>query len=246
MFPLHCWPPSSPRLECSPSEWDFRFSGRVNLDRRQAINRARTLIEKAGYRLEQVGADLDPSEVEKPFKSGKDTIAFYSIDWLDVRGNPGVTIKLNAESGQMVGMELWSRTTWMPPSTEETALIHSVRAANPARTRANPEYARELWPVMRKALAEYAGKLGLPVLAPVEKAHVQKIVFRGLARGPVAEIVMTNGWSFGFYGSGIRWYESGDCLWKRSKPPLYPSEFEGAAKLSERQAEEIVRATVGK
>jgi hypothetical protein len=88
--------------------------GPVNLNRNQAIGKARYALRRLGYDLHEIYVDQEPAKVRDPFRWGTNTISIYRVEWNDPlqQNSPAVKIVLSGSDGTICSMEVYSPVFW--------------------------------------------------------------------------------------------------------------------------------------
>ena len=216
------------------------YYGQVKMSRDKAVQLARDTLKKINVPLEDVFADQEP-EVTLPEKIETNTVPRYEITWLDPYGSKGADFEINAQTKEVERMLLRSWNLQRPPP--KTISPSPAPLDWPA---VNPEYARQLIPMMFKAVDEYAQKLSLPIPQPLTTNNVAKVMITDNEGWPHAEIELTNGWRFIYRHTMVNGYYAPDVFVTVDKRPFHLKEFQGKWNLTTNQAVELVKKTLAK
>lgn len=217
-----------------------RYYGQVRMTRSEAVQFARDALKKLGISLEDVFAEQEP-RVTEPEKFGTNTVPHYDIDWLCPWGGDSADIHINANTKRI------ERIYFLNKNLEHKLKIGVVPPPVPPDwPPVNPEYARQLIPIMLKAIDDYSWTLSLPVPRQLTTDDVARVEIHDNGGWPHAEITLTNGWRFiyrhrmvnGFY-SPQNWFDS-------SNRKIHFKEFKGTWNLTTNQAIEVVRQALEK
>ena len=227
----------------------------------EAIQIARDAIRKLGIPLEDVFAEQKPRVAIRKKYTDTNAVPHYEIQWIDPRGHGGIFGEVNAEtektalvSGPATDIQINGETK----EIEEVrfALVKSLRrpppeiniipVASPDWPSVNPEYARQLIPIMFKAIDDYAQKLSLPIPRPLTTNNVARVEIHDNEGWPHAEIELTNGWRFIYRHTMVNGHYAPDNLFASDNRPIHIKEFEGKWNLTTNQAIEVVRKAMAK
>jgi hypothetical protein len=226
------------------------YYGPVRMSQEKAIQLARDTLKKLNIHLEDVFADQNP-QVVPPVKIETNTVPRYEITWIDPFGGNAADFEVNAQTKQVERMYLrsWNlrrpppKVNVIPPDEEEG---HDFFSAQIPPQKINPEYARQLVPMMFKAIDEYAQKLSLPVPRSLTTNNVAKVEIHNNGGWPHCEIWLTNGWRFIYRHCMVNGYYAPDVFVTTDNRPFHLKEFEGKWNLTTNQAIELVKRTVAK
>lgn len=240
-----------------PNRIPFYF-GEVRMTKDEAVQMARDALRKLGIPLEDVFAEQEP-RVRLPIKIGTNTVPYYEIQWLDPRINsqvigpdtpetentalvtmPAVDIQINAETKQLEDLAISGKNLARPGPPIGVTPIPA-----PDWPSVNPEYARQLIPMMFKAIGDYAQKLSLPVRLPLTTNNVARIKIYDNEGWPHAEITLTNGWQFIYRHTMVNGYYAPDNLFGSDRK-IHIKDFEGKWNLTTNQAIAVVREALRK
>ena len=218
------------------------YYGEVKMTKDEAVQFARDTIKKLGIRLEDVFADQEP-RVTLPVKLEGNTVPHYEIDWFDprVENLPGIAIHINANTKQVERINLVNMNLQSPRPK-----LNLVPISDAHWPSVNPEYARQLLPMMFKAIEEYAQKLSLPIPRPLTTNNVARVEIHNNGGWPHCEITLTNGWHFVYRHCMVNGYYSPESLWDSMNRRIHIEEFEGKWNLKTNQAIELVKKTLAK
>lgn len=219
------------------------YYGKVKMTKDEAVQFARDTLKKLGISLEDVFAEQEP-RVTPPVHIGTNTVPHYQIEWIDPRADNlhTVDIHINAETKQIERIYLFSRNLEQPPPK-----LNVIPPPAPLEwPSVNPEYARQLIPMMFKAIDEYAEKLSLPSPRPLTTNNVARVEIHDNEGWPHAEIWTTNGWKFIYRHTMVCGYYAPDIFLSGDNPKIHIKDFEGQWNLTTNQAIEIVRQALKK
>ena len=221
----------------------------TNMTSGQAIRLARDTITRLGIPLQAVFAEQEP-RVLPPRDNATSTAAHYRIEWRDPRGNgPGpVQMEINAQTRQIQNLLLRGRNLQAPSPTVSIVppTGHGMFDSQLPTDRPNPEYARELIPIMLKAIEQYADKLSLPIPHPLTTNHVARVELYDNGGWPHCEIELTNNWRLVYRHAMVSGYYGPDNFFASDNRPIRIKEFEGNWRLTTNQAIAVVRQAVAK
>ena len=218
------------------------FYGEVRMTKPEAVRLARDTLKKLGIPLESVFAEQDP-EVSGPQTIGTNTVPHYQVVWHHPRGGRSVSMEINGNLKRVERICLRNESLERPPP--KVSVTPQRGPSSPAWPQVNPEYARQLVPVVLHAIEEYAQKLALPVPKPLTTNEVERFRVRDNGGWPHCEIHLTNGWRFVYRHAMVNGYEAPDTLlFGRDRGPILAHDFAGKWRMSEGQAIELVRKTL--
>ncbi|MGH7977991.1 MAG: hypothetical protein ACREE6_01350 [Limisphaerales bacterium] len=234
------------------------FYGKVNMTKDEAVRMARDTLRKLDIPLEDVFAEQEP-RVALPIKIGTNTVPHYEIQWLDPRINsqvigqdnpqtektalvtmPAVDIQINGETKQIENLAISGKNLARPGPRIGVTPIPS-----PHWPSVNPEYARQLIPMMFKAIGDYARKLSLPVQLPLTTNNVARVRIYDNEGWPHAEITLTNGCRFIYRHTMVNGYYAPDNLFGSDRK-IHIKDFEGKWNLTTNQAIAVVKDALRK
>jgi hypothetical protein len=218
-----------------------KYFGQVNMSPDKAVELARTTLRKLNIPLEDVFADREP-HVPPLVKIETNTVSRYDVIWIDPYGSKSAEFEVNAETMRIERMHLHSRNLHHPPPR----INQSAVMAPSDWPAVNPEYAKQLIPLMFKAIAAYAEKLSLPILLPLTTNNVALVEIHDNGGWPHAEITLTNGWRFIYRHTMVNGYYSPTAFNTTGYSPLHLKDFEGKWNLNTNQAIELVKKTLAK
>ena len=220
------------------------FYGEVKMSKAEAVQLARDTLKKLGLPLESVFAEQEP-EVSGPPMVGTNTVPHYQVLWPHPRGGTSVQMEINGNLKRVERIRLRNERLEKPPPYVSVVPEHEPRS--PVWPQVNPDYARQLIPMILQAIDEYGQKLSLPVPRPLSTNHVARIRIRDNNGWPHCEIHLTNGWRFVYRHTMVSGYESPDTLlFGHERGPLLVKDFAGQWNLPEPEAIELVRRTLAK
>lgn len=218
-----------------------KYFGQVNMKPDEAIGLARITLRKLNIPLEDVFADQEP-QVTPLVKIETNTVPRYDVTWIDPYGSKSAEFEVNAESKRIERMHLHSWNLHRPPPT-----INQPAVMMPSDWPAvNPEYAKQLIPLMFQAISAYAEKLSLPILLPLTTNNVAFVEIHDNGGWPHAEITLTNGWRFIYRHTMVNGYYAPDAFVTSVGHPLHVKEVEGKWNLTTNQAVDLVKKTLAK
>ena len=218
-----------------------KYFGQVNMNQDEAVELARTMLRKLNIPLEDVFADQEP-QVTPPAKIETNTVPRYDVIWIDPYGTKSAEFEVNAEAKRIERMHLHSWNLHRPPPT-----INQPAMMAPSEWPAvNPEYAKQLIPLMLKAIETYAEKLSLPIPLPLTTNNVALAEIHDNGGWPHAEITLTNGWRFIYRHTMVNGYYAPDVFVSTANRPVHIKEFEGKWNLTTNQAIDLVKRTLAK
>ncbi len=219
------------------------FFGELNMPRGDAVQLARDTLGKLGIPLESVFAEQDP-RVSGPFQVGANTVPHYYVQWPDPRGPLSVDIEVNGNAKRVERIMVRSENLEKPPPEISTA--PSRAPARPPRPSVNPEYARQLMPLVLSAIETYAEKLALQVPRPITTNQVE--VFRVTDNGgwPHCEIELSSGWRFVYRNNMVNGYDAPDALFVNKPRRIVLKHFLADSKMTQAEAAQLVRDTIAK
>lgn len=234
------------------------FYGKVNMTKDEAVRMARDTLKKLGIPLEDVFAEQEP-RVGLPIKVGTNTVPHYEIQWLDPRINsqivsqdnpqtertalvtmPAVDIQINGETKQIESLAVFSK--FLGTSRPR---ISVTPISAPDWPSVNPEYARELIPIILKAVNDYAGRLSLPIRCPLTTNSMARLEIVDNGGWPQAEMTLTNGWRFIYRHTMVNGYYAPDNLFGSDRK-IHIKDFEGKWNLTTNQAIAVVKDALRK
>jgi len=226
-----------------------KYYGRDAINEEEAVQLARSALKKLGIPLEDVFAEQEPL-VTLPLKIGTNIVPHYEIKWLDPRGSDSVDIHINGNTKQIERLYLVNKNlersqlkiNVIPPDAEEG---HDFFSAQIPPQKINPEYARQLVPMIFKAIDEYAQKLSLPIPRPLTTNNVARVKIYNNGGWPHCIIELTNGWQFVYRHCMVNGYYTPSDLLSGSLP-IHIKNFEGKWILTTNQAIDLVKKNLAK
>jgi hypothetical protein len=234
------------------------YYGKAKMTKDDAVQMARDILKKLGIPLEDVFAEQEP-RVSGPVEIGTNAVPHYEIQWLDPRINsqiigednlqtektalvvfPAVDIQINGETKELEEIVLVSK--FLAESRPRIDVTPIPVLDWPS---VNPEYARQLIPLMFRAIDEYVRKLSLP-LPPLTSNNVAKVSISDNEGWPHAEIETTNGWRFVYRHTMVNGYYAPENLFSSDDRKIHIKDFEGKWNLTTNEAIEIVRQALKK
>jgi nitrogen fixation protein len=216
------------------------YYGKVKMGQDEAVQLARDTLKKLSIHLEDVFADQNP-QVVPPVKIGTNTVPRYGITWFDPFGGTAADFEVNAQTKQIERMYLRSWNLRRP-----SPKINVVPVSDPDWPSVNPEYARQLIPMMLKAIDDYAQKLSLPIPRPLTTNNVARVEIHDNGGWPHCEIILTNGWRFTYRHCMVNGNYAPDVFVTTDNHPFHLKEFEGKWNLTTNQAIKLVKTTLAK
>jgi hypothetical protein len=220
-----------------------RFFGEVKMSKAEAIQLARDSLAKLGISLESVFAEQEP-RVREPWKVGTNTVPHYYVIWPDPRGATSVDIEINGNARRLERIWLFNKSLVRPPP--KVAVVASPVPNQPRWPTVNPEYARQLIPIMLRAIDEYGQKLSLSIPRPLTTNHVARCRVGENFGRPYCKLELTNGWRFLYEHSMVTAYYAPDNLFDSEQRQILVKEFVGKWNITEAQAVELIRRTLAK
>jgi hypothetical protein len=219
-----------------------RYYGEVKMTKEEAVQFARDIVKKLGIPLEDVFAEQEPI-VTLPEKIGTNTIAHYEITWIGPGGSKSADIGINANTKQIDRIYFLNRNL-EHPRPKINAIPTSARLDWPST---NPEYARQLIPMMFRAIDEYAKKLSLPIPRPLTTNNVARVRVSDNGGWPDCDVELTNGWRFVYRHTMVNGYFSPKALLTDiHNRAIHIRDFEGKWNLTTNQAIELVKENLAK
>jgi hypothetical protein len=223
------------------------FFGPVRMSKAEGIQLARDTLRKLGVKLECVFAEQKP-RVTGPLPNGTNTIPHYRIEWLDPRYDgqaPGcVTIDIDAQVKRVERIYLNSKAMERPPPEVEVVPPRDPRF--PVWPQVNPDYAWRLLPIALTAVEDYGRKLALRLPRPLTTNHVARFSVADNGGWPHSEIELTNGWRFIYRNSMVNGFYAPDNFFNSDKRPILIRDFRGEWRMTESEAQDLVRRTLAK
>jgi hypothetical protein len=219
-----------------------RYYGEVRMTKDEAVQFARETLEKLGISLEDIFADQEP-QITMPERIGTNTIPHYEIIWFSPNGEKSVDMGINANTKQIDRLSLRNRN-----------LERSRPKLNAAPDQAplewpstNPEYARQLIPMMLKAIDDYGQKLSLPVPRPLTTNYVARVRITDNGGWPDCDVVLTNGWRFVYRHTMVNGYYSPHVLLTDIlNRGIKLKNFQGKWNMGESEAIQLVKQKLAK
>jgi hypothetical protein len=208
----------------------------------EAIQMARRTLRKLGIPLKSVFAEQEPG-VGGPHKIGTNTVPYYYVAWPDPRGSSSVEIEINGEARRVERIMLRNESLHRP--LPHVAVVPPRDPSFPRWPQVNPEYARQLIPIVLRGIDEYGQKLSLPVPRPLTTNHLARFHLDDNLGWPHCEVELTNGWRFVFRNSMVNGFEAPDRLFSNRRPILI-KDFTGKWNMTEQEAVELVKRTIAK
>lgn len=220
-----------------------QFYGQLNMSKAEAIELARDSLKKLGISLEAVFADQEP-HVNGPHRFGTNLVPHYEIQWPDPRGGIAAGIEINGQVRRIERISFASKILERAPP--KVAVVPPRDPRFSVLPRINPEYVRQVIPIVLRAIDDYGQKLSLPVPRPLITNHVARIRVQENYGGPYIEVELTNGWRFLYEHDMITANYAPDNLFSTWSKPLPVKQLLGKWKLTELEAIALVRATLAK
>ena len=220
-----------------------RYYGEVRMSKDEAVQMARHTLIKLGIPLEDVFAEQEPRVTPPPRIGGTNIVPHYEIEWItplpvDVTS---VDIHINAETKQIERIYISNKNLGQPLK------LNVVPTSAPLDwPSVNPDYARQLIPMMFKAVDEYAQKLALPIPRPLNTNNVARVEIHDNEGWPHAGIETTNGWRFIYRHTMVNGYYAPDNLFASDDRKIHIKDFDGKWNLTTNQAIAIIRQALKK
>jgi hypothetical protein len=220
------------------------------LTQREAVQAARDAITRLGISLADVFADEEPlvTVYPKPFTN---SVPRFQIEWMGPHGQQATEIIVNPATREIERFYFSPSTNLrhappdlgiVPPNDDSRDLFSSQIPPQEI----DPEYARQLVPMMFGAVDDYAGKLNLPIPLPLTTNNVARIKIHNNGGWPHSEIWLTNGWKFIYRHAMVNGYYSPEVFNSIDFHPFHLQSFEGKWNLSEEQAINLVKQQLAK
>lgn len=218
-----------------------RYYGQVKMTKAEAIQFARDSLKKLGINLEDVFADQEP-RVTLPVKIGTNTVPHYEVEWIDPRSDfHSVDIHINANAKQIERLSLFNKHL-----ARSRLPIVVIPVPDPDWPSVNPEYAKQLIPLMFTAIGKYAKKLSLPIPVPLTANNAARVEVHDNEGWPHAEVTLTNGWRFVYRHCMVNGFYAPDNFFDSVDRKIHIHDFEGQWNLTTNQAIEVVRQAIAK
>lgn len=218
----------------------------------EAVQLARNCIEKLDISLEDVFADREPT-VTTYRKAETHSVPRFRIEWLEPRGGGhAADFIINPETKEVERFHFDSLTNIRRPSPKidvvppDETEPHDFFTAQIPPHKINPEYARQLVPMMFKAVNEYVQKLSLPIPLPLTTNNVARIKIENNGGWPHCQIWLTNGWRFIYRHCMVNGYYSPTVFNTTDYYVFHLKDFEGKWNLTTNQAIELVEENLAK
>lgn len=252
--------PSSPDYVPQVPDVPNQTHKRISQD--DAVQLARDAIKRLGISLEDVFAEQIPRVAMRKKYTDTNAVLHYEIQWIDPRINsqpigednsetrktglvvsPAVDIQINGENGQFekIGFMLIQNLKRSSPEIDVTPIPAPLDWPS-----VNPEYARQLIPMMFKTVDEYARKLSLPIPQTLNSNNVARVEIHDNEGWPHCEIILTNGWRFVYRHTMVNGHYAPDNLFASDNRKIHIKDFEGKWNLTTNQAIAIVRKAMAK
>lgn len=261
-------------LYISPQAPSYRRPTSKNIPRKmhqqiitenEAVQVAKDAIKKLGISPEDVFAEQKPRIAVE--QRNTNAIPCYHVQWLDPRGYgqvigednpetkkaglvtaPAVDVEINAETKEVEEMRfaLLESLRRSPPKVDVVPPPGHTTYFSVPENQINPVYARQLLPIMFRAIDEYGQKLSLPIPHPLTTNNVAKIAIYDNGGWPHCEIELTNGWRFIYRHTMVNGYYAPDNFFDSDNRKIHISDFEGKWNLTTNQAVEVVRQAMTK
>jgi hypothetical protein len=216
----------------------------------EVVQEARNSILRLGISLSDVFADGEPTVTtyRKPFPN---SVARYRIQWLEPHGETATDFIINPVTREVERFNFGPLTNLrrsppdlgiLPPNDDS----HDMFSSQIPPQEINPEYARQLVPMMFKAVDDYAKKLNLPITLPLTTNDVARIKIHNNGGWPHSEIWLTNGWKFIYRHTMVNGYYSPNIFNSTDFHPFHLQNFEGKWNLNEEQAINLVKRQLAK
>jgi hypothetical protein len=220
-----------------------RFFGPVRINTGEAVQLTRDALKKLGIPLESVFAEQEP-QIDGPHIIGTNTVPYYRIRWPDPRGGFAVDVEVNGNARKIDRIKLSNDSLERPPP--KVAVIPQPLLTSPEWPQMNPEYARQLIPIVLHALDDYAQKLSLPAPRPLTTNHIARFRIEDDDGSPSCEIDLTNGWRFLYGHSMVDGFEAPGRLFGPKRHPVLIKNLLGKWNMTEPEAKDLVVRTLAK
>lgn len=219
-----------------------RYYGEVKMTQTEAVQMARDTLIKLGIPLEDVFAEQEPRVTPPPRVDVTNIVPHYRIEWITPRAGDArsVDIHINANTKQIERIYISNKNLGNPLKINVVPIPAPLGWPS-----VNPDYARQLLPMMFKAIDEYAKKLSLP-LSPLTTNNVAKVSITDNEGWPHAEIETINGWRFIYRHTMVNGYYAPDNFFASDNRKIHIKDFDGKWRLTTNQAIEIVRQALKK
>ena len=222
---------------------------------------ARYTILKLGISLDSVFAEQEPRVTGPPPVGGTNIVPRYRVEWTNPRigndiadtspqgaGHNDVDIEVNADAKRVE----WLRFSLRVSRQSLHRNLITIGVAPPKspshrqRPQVNPEYARRLVPIVLNAVGNYGQILQLPIPRHVTTNHVARFSVADNGGWPQCELELTNGWRFIYRNSMVNGFYSPGNLFSSDERAIRVKEFLGKPNMTEREAIQLVRASIKK
>lgn len=221
------------------------FYGVVRMKTNEAVKLARSAISKLGIPLQEVFADRVPN-VTPPVTFDTNIVPRYLIQWIDPRGGR-VTVEVNADSKRVESLQMLSANLMRPaPKVNVSPPPGHGMFDSQIPPPINPEYARQLVPVILRAISTYGRTLSLPVPHILTTNEVAVVRVENNGGWPHCEIKLTNGWRFIFRHNMVNGYYAPTTLFDNQNRSFRLGDFEGRWRFNTNQAFELVKSKLEK
>jgi len=239
------------------------------ITRDEAVQVARDVIKRLGISLEDVFAEQKPHVAIRTKYADTNAVPHCEIQWLDPRldgqaidnpdpkkegmlGASAVEIQINGETKEVekIRFRLLKSLRHPPPKIDvippDKEKGHDFFLSQIPPQNINPEYARQLVPMMFAAIDDYVRKLSLPVPLPLTTNNVARVRIVNNGGWPHCEIETTNGWRFIYRHTMVNGYYAPSNFYDSDDRKIHVRDFEGKWNLTTNQAIELVKTTLAK
>lgn len=216
----------------------------------EAVQTARHAISELGISLADVFADEQPI-VTTYKKTFTNSVARFRVQWMDPHGQQAADIIVNPATKEIERFHFGPLTN-LRRSPPDLGVIspnddsHDLFSSQIPSQEINPEYARQLIPIMFRAVDDYGKQLNLPIVLPLTTNNVARIKIHNNGGWPHCEIWLTNGWKFIYRHTMVNGYYSPDVFNSTDFHPFHLQDFKGKWNLNEEQAIRLVKQQLAK
>jgi hypothetical protein len=197
-----------------------------------------------------VFANREPlvSTFNKPFTN---SVARFRIQWFEPHGDKSADFIINPATKEIERLR-FSPTTNLRRDSPKINVIppdghpNDFFSSQIPPQRINPEYAKQLIPIIFEAVDGYAQRLSLPIASPLNTNNVSKIKIYNNGGWPQANIWLTNGWKFIYRHTMVNGYYSPDVFITTDFHPYLLKDFTGKWNMDTNQAIQLVKTRLAK
>jgi hypothetical protein len=221
------------------------------MTKEEALQEVRDCILKLGVSLADVFADMEPTVTTYP-KPFTNSVVRYRMRWKDPYGGPAADFIINPATQEIERFSLGGMTNLRRPvphlSVEPSPADakSSLFLSQIPPQRINPEYARQLVPMIFDAVDGYARKLSLPIPLPLTTNNVARIKIYNNDGWPHCEVWLTNGWKFIYRHTMVNGYHTPNVFNTTDYHPFHQKDFGGNWNLTTNQAIDLVKQQLAK